>query len=177
VEVIINISEKEATFNTIYTNFLSYVTEQANINTNQETDAEDVVQIVFKRVFEAINKGIEVNASWIKSTTKTTIINYSRDETNFNNRTTTEDLEEKYATNHIEDDPERLLRFKEQYALIKQAAISYLTESQIQIVELIIKGYGYQEIANKLTLTIEQVRGRLKRARATLRKEVRHEMG
>ena len=132
---------------------------------------------MFIKAFEAINNDIEVNATWIKNTTKTTLLDYNRDENNYSNRITTENLEDKYSTTNINDDPDRLLRFKEQYALIKQAAISYLTESQIEIIELITEGFSYQEIADKLKLTYDQVHGRLKRARIVLRREARHEVG
>jgi len=163
------------TFNTLYQDYLSYIIGQTITNTKQEVDAEDVRQLIYLKMWQAVKKGIKINITWIIKTTKATLIDYKRDN-KWPDKLITAKLEERYPTTKITENPVSNHLYNKTISKIKDVAEKSLTKSQKEIIDFYIsaspESRSYKAIGNKLKIKTSQVRDNLHSARVKLRREV-----
>ena len=129
-------------FEKLYTKYNKLVYGIAFSILKNKTDAEDIVQIVYSKIYEMKKEKLPIDkeASWLYSITKNETITYIRKKQNLI------DIEEIY---NIEDESQELNKLidKESYNKL----ISKLNEKEKQIVSLkILGGFSFKEISKLL---------------------------
>ncbi|MBC5825818.1 MAG: sigma-70 family RNA polymerase sigma factor [Candidatus Eremiobacteraeota bacterium] len=146
--------------------------------TNNESDARDITQEAFIRVFRAWRSFQEGTSflSWIYRI----ITNLYRDELRRRKGVFTQPLPEdnqprERSAERDSHDPIAAIH-EHQLSSIMERALAQLTADQRAVVVLAdVEQYSYQEIADTIGCSIGTVRSRLHRARAQLRKVVNRE--
>jgi len=142
------------------------------------SDAADVVQEIFLKVFRNINgfKGESALKTWIFRIALSEILNRLRWwKRRFKHATVS--LDDKnggtgYRLSDVRPTPERALECKEQEVAIQRALGKLSSDHRSIIVLRDIEGFSYTEIAEVLGISIGTVKSRLARARADLKQSL-----
>ena len=128
-------------------------------------DVEDLVQIVFVKVYENLHqlRNPDRFRPWLHSIVRNAVNSHHR------HRAVQLRLEETFY-------PEPATHDEEEIKHVVRAALRILSAEHRQVIaHHYFKGYSYAETADLLNLTVETVRGRLRRARLKLKGEL-HKM-
>ena len=155
-------------FREIYQRASGYVYTLAYRVTNTKHDAEEVTQDVFLRLHHSLGS-FKFEASfktWLYRIAVNAALNHAKKR----NRVTTREVEEVYEDPATVTQPEagKGLEAEETEKKLKTMLDQLNPDQRACIVLREIEGMDYQEIATSLSININTVRSRLKRARETL---------
>ena len=142
-----------------------YVYAQIARSVRLVDDVEDLVQIVFVKVYENLHqlRNPDRFRPWLHSIIRNAVNSHHR------RRAVQLRLEETFY-------PEPATHAEEEIKHVVRAALHILSAEHRQVIaHHYFKGYSYAETADLLNLTVETVRGRLRRARLKLKGEL-HKM-
>ena len=142
-----------------------YVYAQIARSVRLVDDVEDLVQIVFVKVYENLHQLRKPDRfrPWLHSIVRNAVNSHHR------RRAVQLRLEETFY-------PEPATHTEEEIKHVVRAALHVLSAEHRQVIaHHYFKGYSYAETADLLNLTVETVRGRLRRARLKLKGEL-HKM-
>lgn len=149
--------------------------------TNQEKDAEDLLQETFLRAFrfwDKYQKGTNCRA-WLYRIMKNLAINKAQSAARKPNSTSLDDTEEWYLYRQLSEQesteaksPEKLFFERNWSPEIREALASLPEDFRDPILLCDVEGFSYQEIADLLEVPIGTVRSRLNRARRKLQKHL-----
>ncbi len=142
-----------------------YVYAQIARSVRLVDDVEDIAQIVFVKVYENLHQLRNPNRfrPWLHSIIRNAVNTHHR------RRAVQLRLEETFY-------PEPATHEEEEIKQVVRAALHILSAEHRQVIaHHYFKGYSYAETADLLNLTVETVRGRLRRARLKLKGEL-HKM-
>ena len=144
-----------------------YVYAQIARSVRLVDDVEDLVQIVFVKVYENLHqlRNPDRFRPWLHSIVRNAVNSHHR------HRAVQLRLEETLY-------PEPATHAEEEIKHVVRAALRILSAEHRQVIaHHYFKGYSYAETADLLNLTVETVRGRLRRARLKLKGELPQNVG
>ena len=152
-------------FATLVQRYSRYVYAQIARSVRLVDDVEDLVQIVFVKVYENLHQLRKPDRfrPWLHSIIRNAVNSHHR------RRAVQLRLEETFY-------PEPATHEEEEIKHVVRTALHILSAEHRQVIaHHYFKGYSYAETADLLNLTVETVRGRLRRARLKLKGEL-HKM-
>ena len=167
----------EDSFVELYNHFFPIVYKNIYIKTQNEEIADEIIGIIFWKIFNNLEKFDETRASfqtWLLKITQNEIITYYRIQKRKIEHETAIDEDFAFKADESEEPEQKFLR--EEKNLRLKAAIEKLSERERQIITL--KYYldmKNDDIAKKFDITSENVRVILNRARAKLKKFLNEE--
>lgn len=139
--------------------------------TGSQRDAEDVVQDVFEKIWRAPAEQNESVLNW-EAWCMTLTRNRSLDRLKILTTRRTSPIEYASGIINVEHGPEQLVISKDTVALV-QRLIQQLPEKQRLVMHLRdVENFSYEEIAETLEISLDQVKTNLHRARKTIRTEL-----
>jgi RNA polymerase sigma-70 factor (ECF subfamily) len=147
-------------------------------NVYNKSDVDDLVMIVFSKVYRHINKYDNSNTfnSWITKISYNTLIDYFRRRKNIPTLLeNTNDTKDYYIDNISinEETPEDILMRKQESLVLKEI-IKGMKERERKILELrFFKEMRYEDIAKELKMPIGTIKAQIYRAKQLLNKEIK----
>jgi RNA polymerase sigma-70 factor (ECF subfamily) len=168
-DIIVKASEGDLqSFEVIFKTYSGYVFNVAFRMTHIKEDAQEITQEVFLTLYHKL-KGFQHQASlktWIYRITVNMSINYIKKEGKFKNRVV--EYNEKAHVSSVANEIYTTLEKEYKENVIEKLLASLTPEQRACIVLRNMEGLSYEEIAETLTIDINSVRSRLKRAREKL---------
>ena len=164
---------KDARFEVIYRRWYARVWRYYRACRISDDEAHDLAQDAFKRFYEHMDS-VRSEGEWpfLQKVARTVVLNWIRDRKAAKRSAVVIDIDSPDFTKEPAAEEELDYAGRQELAARRKAlhdAISGLSESQRQCLQLWLDGFQYNEIAAALRITMDAVRSRLRDARKVLR--------